>query len=80
MAQQGTATLDLAGPDYMSSSATATPSAGWVVVPADYDDAEGWTMRPSGLLRVHIADTAGTLGAGADDAYEWGCDDVQADR
>ena len=73
LAQQGTATLDLAGPDYMYlSSATATPSAGWVVVPADYDDAEGLDDEAIWPYFVYIADTAGTLGAGADDAYEWG--------
>ena len=73
LAQQGTATLDLAGPDYMIlSSFTATPAAGWVIVAADYDDAEGLDDEAIWPYFVYIADTAGTLGAGADDAYEWG--------
>lgn len=72
LAPQGTATLELAGPHYMIlTSATATPSSGWVVVPADYDALEGLDDEALFPFFVWMAAADGDLGAANDDAYEW---------
>ena len=72
LALRGTAHLDLAGPNYLVlTSRTADPDPGDVIVLADYDDAEGTDDEAVWPFFVYVADAAGTLGAGADDAYEW---------
>lgn len=72
LAQRGTAQLDLAGPNYMIlSSASVAPDVGDIIVPADYDFVEGLDDEALWPYFCYVASAAGTLGAGADDAYEW---------
>lgn len=72
LAKQGTATLELAGPHYLVlTSATASPSAGWVVVPSDYDAADGLDDAAIFPYFAYLADDNDTLGSTAEDAYLW---------